>query len=164
MQKNYHSTRQSNKPRRTGGAATPIPKKPPQMFDAPAALAILWVVTTPPAAPANTPFGVMVHAHKFAAIARELLRSGMLQKTRVRKGRHWEDAYKLAPLEEPLDPGHCKIVRQIADYMLEHPDDSIVAHLRAVSGLLTKLLGGIRHRSSAGRMLYAEQFLEPSRC
>jgi ABC-type Fe3+/spermidine/putrescine transport system ATPase subunit len=43
-------------------------------------------------------------------------------------------------------------------YMLEHQDDSIVADFRGVSGLLTKLLGAIRHRGSAGRMLYAENF------
>jgi hypothetical protein len=159
MQMMHRSTRQSSKSRRTGRAATPMTKEPSRNFDAAAALAILWVVAMPATAPANTPFSVMVHAHKFAAVARDLLRIGMLRKVRARKGGNWEDAYELAPLVEPLDQGHSEIVRQITDQMVEHADERIVTDLRAVSGLLTKLLGGIDHPDQGYRLEYATQFM-----
>ena len=140
-----HSSDNSGTPRRSRNAATQLAKKPSRDFDAAAALGILWVVAMPTSAQANTPFAVMVHAHKFAVIARDLVRIGMLRRVRVRQGGHWEDGYELAPLQEPLDRGHSELVRQITDRMLEHPDDRIVAELRAVSRLLPKLLRWINH-------------------
>jgi hypothetical protein len=97
MPRKHRSTRQSTKSCSIGRAATPTTKKPSPNFDEAAAVAFLWVVAMPPTAPANMPFDVIVHGHKFAALARDLLRIGMLRKTRIRKGRHWEDAYELAP-------------------------------------------------------------------
>jgi hypothetical protein len=64
-----------------------------------------------------------------------------------------------APLVEPLDQGHSEIVRQITDQMVEHADERIVTDLRAVSGLLTKLLGGIDHPDQGYRLEYATQFM-----
>ena len=50
-------------------------------------------------------------------------------------------------------------MRQITDQMVEHPDERIVTDLRAVSGLLTKLLGGIGHPGQGYRLEYATQFM-----
>jgi hypothetical protein len=136
-----------------------VAKKPSHDFNPAAALGILWIVATPASAQVNMPFDVMLHAHEFAAVGRDLVRASILQRVRVRQSAHWEDAYELAPLQAPLDQSHSEIVRQIADRMLEHPDERIVAELRAVSGLLTKLLGGISHPDQGSRLEYATQFL-----
>ena len=83
MTRVHHSTDNSGTPRRSRKAAGQLAKKPSRDFDAAAALGILWVVAMPASAQANTPFAVMVHAHKFAVIARDLVRIGMLRRVRV---------------------------------------------------------------------------------
>jgi hypothetical protein len=159
MKKACRSVHNSRTPRRNRNATKEVAKKPPHDFNPAAALGILWSVAMPASAQVNTPFDVMLHTHEFAAVARDLVRISILQKVRVRQGAHWEDAYKLAPLQEPLDQSHSEVVRQITDRMFEHPADRIVAELRAVSGLLTKLLGGIDHPDQGSRLEYATQFL-----
>jgi hypothetical protein len=159
MKRARRSVHNSRKPRRNGNATKQAARKPSHDFNPAAALGILWVVAMPASDQVNAPVDVMLHAHEFAAVARDLVRIGILQKVRVRQGAHWQDAYKLAPLQEPLDHSHSDIVRQITDRMLEHPHDRIVAELSAVSGLLPKLLGGIYHPDQGSRLEYATQFL-----
>jgi hypothetical protein len=86
-------------------------------------------------------------------------RLGLLQELPgPRAGDLWIDAYRLAPVEKPLNKKHSKTFGQITDHMLTHGGSAWMTEFRK-SGVVTKLLGGIRHRSPERRMLYAEQFL-----
>jgi hypothetical protein len=111
-----------------------------------------------PRSPERTwPYEVTEFGHEFASVARELARIGMLQKVRIRQDGHWDEAYKLAPSHEALDQTHSKTARCLTDYMLKHRDKPYIATLRD-RGVLSRLLGGIRHRDNGRRLEYAARF------
>ena len=158
MTKRRHMTPNSGTSGRSRTATKPLPKKPLRTFNPAAALGILWIVATPRSPERTWPYEVIEFGHEFAWVGRELAHIGILQQLRVRRNGHWEDGYKLAPLQEALDQTHSKTVRCITDYMLKHRGKPYIATLRE-RGVLSKLLGGIRHRDLGRRLEYAAKFL-----
>ena len=110
------------------------------------AIGVLWLVTTPrPKEFSLKSFQWELLAQsKQEDVAEELTRIGLFERVRRRAGTaSWPHGYRLAPLERPLDQRHSAAIRQITDCMLKYLDTHIVGELRAVPGLLSKLLGGI---------------------
>ena len=158
MKRIRHATQRSGKPRRSRKAIKRVAKKPSANFKPLPLLGVLWLVTTSSARMSLA--GAIMELHnEFDALARELARVGILQQVPVRPpGDSWLNAYELAPLQVPLDQSNSETVRQLTDCMLQHQQDRLVTDLRTVSGLLTKLLGGIRHPDCGSRFEYAAQF------
>ena len=133
---------------------SPLPLTPAR------AIGVLWVVAVPRPDDGTYRFLVWdaIRLVNCRHIADELVRIGILRKVRARFGdRSWASSYRLAPLDQPLDQQHSKTIKCITDYMLKKPS-SRVSEIRT-SGLLPKLLAGIRHRNSGARLEYATQFL-----
>src|SRR5260370_5073017 len=108
----------------TAGTPKPVAKKPSHSFNPAAAICVLWAVTTP--APTRLDqkgfeWSVIVH-EPFDEVARELVRLGILQEVRgPRAGDLWIDAYRLAPLQQPLKQRHSKTVMQSTHHIFPHP-------------------------------------------
>jgi len=160
MKRQCRPTYAPGAPRRSRKATPPINQTRPNFTPA-TAICALWAMTTPVPTRLDQKgfeWSVIVHA-PLDAIAKELVRIGMLEKVRrPRAGSLWIDAYQLAPLRQPLDSRHSETVKQVIDCMLERPGSRYVKELRA-AGVVTKLLGGIRHRDSGRRLECAALFL-----
>jgi hypothetical protein len=113
------------------------------------AVSILWLVTTPrPEEFSLKSFQwELIAKLKREDVAEELTRIGLLERAHGPAGTtttSWIHGYRLAPVERPLDLMHSTLIRRITDFMLKYWECDHVRELRAVPGLMLKLLGGIR--------------------
>jgi hypothetical protein len=130
---------------------------------APGALCVIWAVCV------NRPrqghlrdfdWDCIARTPELDVVARELVRIGMLQvQPPPGKALPWINRYCLAPLELPLDRKNSVAVRLITNALLDHQNNHMVRDLRAVPGLLAKLLGGLHHPDAGSHLEYVHQFL-----
>ena len=125
------------------------------------AIGVLWLATTPRPKEFSLKsfqWGLIAQS-KQEDVAEELTRIGLLERVRGRADTtSWPHTYRLASVEQPLDQRHSATIRPITDCMLRYRDSDIIGELHAVPGLMSKLLGGIRHRGPALRDAYDRRF------